>query len=306
VIVPAVPRQYLFANATTGGHSIVVKTPSGTGITIAASSPYVYLYCDGTNVLEVAANDNLTLEVNGTSNGSQALLNLKNGTNVTITDDGSGGITIAASSGTTTGGVSAKTSNYNVASGDNATLLTCNSATAFTLTLLGTPPSSTWFIFVKNVGTGAVTIARNGLTIDGASSNVTLLQGDAEIILTDGTNYFTGMARPLSIAVFMSGIGTNSQVLLYLPLDRTCIFPASAPNAQAKANTAATGSTTYTFKKNGTSFATVAFSASGTTGTFTQASAATFAAGDILEIDGPSSADATLANMGITLQGYRF
>jgi hypothetical protein len=37
-----------------------------------------------------------TLEHNGAINGSQSLLNLKNGTNVTITDDGLGGITINA------------------------------------------------------------------------------------------------------------------------------------------------------------------------------------------------------------------
>jgi hypothetical protein len=39
----------------------------------------------------------ITLETNGTPNGSQSLLNLKNGSNITITDDGSGGITINGS-----------------------------------------------------------------------------------------------------------------------------------------------------------------------------------------------------------------
>lgn len=40
------------------------------------------------------------LETNGTPNGSQSTLNLKNGSNVSITDDGAGGVTIAASSPT--------------------------------------------------------------------------------------------------------------------------------------------------------------------------------------------------------------
>lgn len=40
-----------------------------------------------------------TLKTNGTTNGSQSILNLKNGTNVTITDDGVGGITINSASG---------------------------------------------------------------------------------------------------------------------------------------------------------------------------------------------------------------
>ena len=37
----------------------------------------------------------LILKTNGTLNGSQAILNLKNGSNITVTDDGVGGVTIA-------------------------------------------------------------------------------------------------------------------------------------------------------------------------------------------------------------------
>jgi len=40
-----------------------------------------------------------TLQVNGTPNGDQALLNLKNGSNVSITDDGVGGITFNSNAG---------------------------------------------------------------------------------------------------------------------------------------------------------------------------------------------------------------
>jgi hypothetical protein len=49
----------------------------------------------------------LTLEVNGTDAGSQTLLDLQQGTNITLTDNGSGVVTIAASG--------ASTSGYNVA-----------------------------------------------------------------------------------------------------------------------------------------------------------------------------------------------
>jgi len=44
----------------------------------------------------------VTLKTNGTTNGSQTVLNLKNGTNITITDDGVGGITITGPATPTT------------------------------------------------------------------------------------------------------------------------------------------------------------------------------------------------------------
>lgn len=204
-------------------------------------------------------------------------------------------------------GVLKKTSNYNAASTDSGYLISFNSSSAATYTLLATPSSASWYVQVKNIGTGPVSIAPNGTDIDGvATTDLTLYEGDAVWIYTDGTNYFTGSPRPLSVGVFVSGSPTNGQVLLYLKMDRPCMFPASAPNSYGIANTAATGTATFTLKKNGTSFATVVWSASGTSGSWTQSSVESFAAGDILEIDAPSTADATLANVGITLQGYRF
>jgi hypothetical protein len=110
---------------------------------------------------------------------------------------------------------------------------------------------------------------------------------------------------PPGVGVFIPGTLSNGQICLYLPMDRPIIFPANAPNSVADAKTAATASSVFSVKQNGNQFATVTFSAGGTTGAFVQASDAVFAIGDILEIDGPATADATLANVGITLQGNR-
>ena len=125
---------------------------------------------------------------------------------------------------------------------------------------------------------------------------------------TDGSgndSAYVGPNLPIAVGVFIPGVGSNAQVCLYLALTVGVKFPAGAANSYAKASVAATGSTTYTFKKNGGAFATVAFAGAGTTGTWTQASDSTFAAGDILEVDGPATADATLANIGFTLYGAR-
>jgi hypothetical protein len=65
--------------------------------------------------------------------------------------------------------------------------------------------------------------------------------------------------------------------------------------------TAATASTTFTLADNGTSFGTVAFAASGTTGTFTISSAKAVASGDKLTVTAPATADATAAGLNCSL-----
>lgn len=57
VIVPTSSKIYIVSNATTGGQSIIVKTASGTGITITNNSTKL-LYCDGTNIVEAVTQIN--------------------------------------------------------------------------------------------------------------------------------------------------------------------------------------------------------------------------------------------------------
>ena len=106
-----------------------------------------------------------------------------------------------------------------------------------------------------------------------------------------------------SLVVFTAGVNTNAQVILSAALGIGISFLATAPGSFANAKVAATGSTVYTISKNGTPFATVTFAPSATTGTFTLATTTTFIASDIFEIDGPATADATLAGVSITLLG---
>lgn len=275
ITLPQNKKLYIVSNQTAGSPSSslvfgAAVSPLGRTAVVppSGSTSYVILYCDGTNVDIVA----------GTTGGG----------------------------GTIIGGVLNKTASYAASAADAGAIISFNSASAVTLTLANPVSSPTWFAFVKNIGTGLLTVSPNGLTMDSRSASLTLSQGDACMVASDGANYKSANGRTLSMAVFAPGVGSNSQVLLYMKMSLACIFPASAPESYAAASIAATGSTTYTLKKNGSSFATVNFAGAGTTGTWTQASDASFAPGDILEIDGPGTADATLANVGITLQGFRF
>jgi hypothetical protein len=50
IIVPATVQQYWITNATSGAYTLIVKTASGTGITVPQGYAYI-LYCNGTDVV---------------------------------------------------------------------------------------------------------------------------------------------------------------------------------------------------------------------------------------------------------------
>lgn len=122
---------------------------------------------------------------------------------------------------------------------------------------------------------------------------------------TDGSGNDSAYAvAPFDVPVFAPGVGTNNQKLLRIKLTRAVKFPSGAASSYATASVASTGAPVFTFNKNGAPFATVTYTASAS-GVWAQASDATFAAGDLLEVDGPATADGTLADVGMTLYGFR-
>lgn len=83
-------------------------------------------------------------------------------------------------------------------------------------------------------------------------------------------------------------------------------FEAGLPLTRARALVDPTSDATFTIKKNGSSIGTIVFEdGSPTNVTITFTSAVSFAAGDLLQITAPGSADATLADISITLVGER-
>ena len=83
----------------------------------------------------------------------------------------------------------------------------------------------------------------------------------------------------------------------------TVMFPTGLTGSQGTAGVAATATTTYSIKKNGTNVGTMVFAAGAMIATFSMPSATTFMAGDILTVVAPASPDATLANLAWTLVG---
>lgn len=87
IVVPATVQQYWVDNQTTGSYTFTVRTPGGTGVTVASGERAI-LYSDGTDVLDAdTAGSSFPLAVNqggtGATSAGAALINL-GGTSVGI------------------------------------------------------------------------------------------------------------------------------------------------------------------------------------------------------------------------------
>jgi hypothetical protein len=183
------------------------------------------------------------------------------------------------------------------------------SAVRFSVTTTGTSKSLTLpaikrLVLISNDGTLAISVKVG-------STTTSLAVAEAAMFYSDGTTnglikvVFGTTVNPYDIAFFIPGVGSNSQKVLRFNADRSFTLPATLTGSIVTAGTAATGSTVFTLKKNGSSIGTATFASSGTTATFSFASDVTFAATDVFSIDGPGTADATLADMAFTFKGTR-
>ena len=115
----------------------------------------------------------------------------------------------------------------------------------------------------------------------------------------------TGAGLPVNFIFTIEQAMTNAEeVARFIPPASS--FPSGGAGSSGTAGAAATGSTTLTLKKNGAAFATFVWAAAGTGATVTLSSTTTFnGSSDILTLEGPATADTTLAKIGINLAGTR-
>lgn len=115
-----------------------------------------------------------------------------------------------------------------------------------------------------------------------------------------GASYVVS-GSPYELGVSVTGLMNNGEILLQYVFPGAITLPINLTGSQATANNAATASTTVTINKNGSGIGTIDWLAAGTIGTFTFSAGVNFVAGDILQLVAPNPADATLANIGISL-----
>ena len=123
---------------------------------------------------------------------------------------------------------------------------------------------------------------------------------DALIVVRSGGNV-RAFARLYDVAFYFPGVPGNDALLSRIVLPRACYLPSAAPSSRADAAAAATAASTLTIRRNGTAVGSIAWAAAGTVGSFTVGADRVFAAGDVLDVVAPASADATLADISITL-----
>lgn len=127
-----------------------------------------------------------------------------------------------------------------------------------------------------------------------------------DMLKYDGTKWlkFTPVADVHEIGQSLIAKPSDAEKLLRYEFASSVDWPVDLTTSRASSGVAATASTTFTLKKNGVSVGTIVFSAAGTTGAFT-VTATSWVAGDILLIEAPATADATLAEISFTLKGAR-
>ncbi|MEG3175849.1 DUF2793 domain-containing protein [Sphingomonas sp. RB3P16] len=171
-----------------------------------------------------------------------------------------------------------------------------------TTALPGSPTDGMIYI---TPGTGLIAVRDGGVWV-----NITPLEGwrawvkdTKQIVVFDGTVW---IGEPVDLMSSVAGRpGASANIAIYLPT-RMLNFASGLPGSIARAIGAATSSTVLTVAKNGTTVATITFAAAGVNGSFATSSGAFSAGpGDVLTISAPSSQDATLSDIGITLVANR-
>jgi hypothetical protein len=158
----------IFYDGTDNYHSYYDIANDRIVVTLMAS-PFTVSYIGGGGGLD--------LEVNGTPNGDQTLLNLVAGTNITLTDDGIGSVTIDASGG---GGGDVYLANDQTFTGENTFAIGSGNDTPVTITKGG---SNAALKVTKSSGSGdAIEVAEGSVSIaDETASTIAHFDGSKRI-----------------------------------------------------------------------------------------------------------------------------
>jgi hypothetical protein len=154
-----------------------------------------------------------------------------------------------------------------------------------------------------------VRLAGGGPAVIEALGDITdvVLAGLAQghMLRRNGASQWVGEETPYDLSFFLPGTYSGGALMAQIVLDRAVTFPDGLFGAQGYAGVTATASTVLDLQKNGSNIGTITFTNAGSTAAFALSGAISFAPGDRLGIVNEDPADATLADLSITLKGKR-
>lgn len=120
---------------------------------------------------------------------------------------------------------------------------------------------------------------------------------------TAAGTYTTTAAAPYDVSNFINGKPLASEILIRTVIVRAISLQANFAGCLAYCSTAAAAAATLAILKNGVQVGTITFAIGAKSGTFSTSSAITFNVGDQLVVTAPSTVDATLSDISISLYG---
>jgi hypothetical protein len=187
------------------------------------------------------------------------------------------------------------------------------SAIRFSATPVGsgkklTLPAVKRLVYVGNDGANDLIVKRGSTEITVASAEGGFFYVDATtngLVQLSSGGGGGGGAAAADLGIFISGKPGAASKVLRFNVIRAFTLPSSLTGSSFTAGTAATASSVFTIKNNGSSIGTITFAAAGSVGTVSFSSTVNFVATDLIEVVAPTSQDATLADVALNFLGSR-
>jgi hypothetical protein len=134
--------------------------------------------------------------------------------------------------------------------------------------------------------------------------NISDLQA-GDMLRRNASSQWVAERTPFVLSMFIPATHGSGALMAQIVFDRDVAFDENLPNSRGYAQVTATGPTVLDIQKNGANVGTITFTDAGNTASFALSGGASFAAGDRLAIVNQDPADATLADLSLTLRGRR-
>lgn len=221
VICPAQSKIYIVRNGVTGGYAVTLKTSAGTGIAVP-NGKVMWLYCDGTNVVE-ATNHLVSLTLATPLAASSGGTGVANSYNINLGGDlsVSGALSVLGNDAVTIN----TSANTNVTLPTSGTLITTDSSDTITNKDISGATNNIHDVSLTSDVIGTLPIANGGL-------GVTTVPTNGQIPIGNGSGYTVANITSGAGITVIGGAGSLQIAATGALAPGDVIGPASAVDSQ--------------------------------------------------------------------------